>query len=328
LIVFTRILAALVLLPTVLFAAGALHFSTLSRSFAEPAAMALAVLGVAGIVGVFARRLRPALYLLLAALAVTFVWFRSIEPSNDRQWQQDVSLQPWAEVNDDVVTFHNVRNFDYRSETDFTPAWYDKSYKLSDLDELDVVASYWMGKDIAHLLVSFGFGGRDYLAVSIETRKEVGESYSTLAGFFRRYELFYVVADERDLIGVRTNYRKDPPEDVYAYRTNAPRENIRSLFLDYVRAINDLREHPEFYNTLTTNCTTTIWRHTLVNSNANPLSWKILASGHVPEYLYELGRINTSMPFDELERRSRVNDAAQAAGKAADFSQRIRAGLP
>lgn len=290
--------------------------------------MALAVLGVAGIVGVFARRLRPALYLLLAALAVTFVWFRSIEPSNDRQWQQDVSLQPWAEVNDDVVTFHNVRNFDYRSETDFTPAWYDKSYKLSDLDELDVVASYWMGKDIAHLLVSFGFGGRDYLAVSIETRKEVGESYSTLAGFFRRYELFYVVADERDLIGVRTNYRKDPPEDVYAYRTNAPRENIRSLFLDYVRAINDLREHPEFYNTLTTNCTTTIWRHTLVNSNANPLSWKILASGHVPEYLYELGRINTSMPFDELERRSRVNDAAQAAGKAADFSQRIRAGLP
>jgi len=162
----------------------------------------------------------------------------------------------------------------------------------------------------------------------VETRRERKESFSSIAGFFKQYELFYVVADERDLIRLRTNYRKDPPEDVYLYRIRAPAENARRLFLDYVREINSLAQKPEFYNTLTTNCTTSILTHTRVNPNHVPLSWKILLSGYVPQYLYEQDRIDTSLPFEELKRRSHVNAAAQAADQAADFSQRIRRGLP
>jgi len=163
--------------------------------------------------------------------------------------------------------------------------------------------------------------------VSIETRKEKGESYSTLAGFFRNYELIYIPADERDIIRVRSNYR-EPQEQVYIYRTRGPLRNIRRVFLDYLKTMNDMRERPRFYNTLTTNCTTSILTHTRLNPEAPPLSWKILLSGYVPDYLYDLGRIDTSMPFAELEKISLVNARAHAADKDHAFSQRIREGLP
>ena len=174
---------------------------------------------------------------------------------------------------------------------------------------------------------SFGFSGKDYLAVFIETRKEKGEAYSTLAGFFRQYELYYVVADERDLIRVRTNYRK-PQEQVYIYRVKGSLTNLRRVFLDYIRSINELREQPHFYNTLTTNCTTSIWLHARMNPEAPPLSWKILLSGYVPDYLYDLHRLDTSRPFAELEKLSLVNERAHAADQDPAFSQRIREGLP
>jgi hypothetical protein len=181
-----------------------------------------------------------------------------------------------------------------------------------------------MGPAVAHAIVSFGFAGGDRLAVSIETRKERGESYSTINGFFRQYELFYVVADERDVIRLRTNYRRDPPEDVYVYPVKAPIESGRRVFLEYMRQINELKARPEFYNTLTSNCTIDIWYNTLVNAEHIPFSWKILASGYLPEYLYQAGRLDTSVPFAELQRRAHVNARARAADAAADFSRRIR----
>ena len=235
---------------------------------------------------------------------------------------------PYATFDGDLVTIHNIRNFDYRTETDYTPHYYDKTFDLRELDSVDLIAVYWMGDAIAHIMLSFGFAGRDYVTVSIETRKEVGESYDTVRGFFRQYELIYIVGDERDLIRLRTNYRKDPPEDVYLYRANGPPENVRRLFLDYFREINELREHPAFYNTLTTNCTTNVLMHTRVNPGDHAYSWKILLSGYAPLYAYEHGRLDTSLPFEELKRRSHINAAAQAADQAPDFSQRIRAELP
>ena len=200
-------------------------------------------------------------------------------------------------------------------------------YDLKKLDSVDLVAVYWMGPAIAHLFLSFGFEG-DHLAISIEARKEKGESYSSVKGFFRQYELYYVVADERDVIRVRTNYRKNPPEEVYIYRVVAPRENARRIFLEYMRKLDDLREHPEFYNTLTTNCTTAILTNSRVNPDSLPFSKKVLLSGYTPEYAYAKGRLYRSLPFEELKRRSLVNAAAQAADQAPDFSHRIRAGLP
>jgi hypothetical protein len=238
-----------------------------------------------------------------------------------------VAVLPYATISGDLVTVHNIRNFDYRTETDFTPAYYDRTFDLRRLDRVDLLAVYWMGPAIAHVFMSFGFGDQ-HLPISIEVRKTRSKEYSTIPGFFRQYELYYVVADERDVIRVRTNYRKSPPEEVYMFRVLGPLENSRRVFLDYMRDINTLKTQPRFYNTLTTNCTTMIFAHTTVNPGHLPLSWKILLSGYVPEYVYEQGHFDQSLPFAELKRRGHINAVAQAADKAADFSQRIRAGLP
>jgi len=261
----------------------------------------------------------------LVLFAALLVWYFSLEPSNERDWQPDVAVLAYAEIEGDQVTVRNIRNFDYRSETDYTPAYYDKRFDLRKLEGIDLIAVYWMGPAIAHTLVSFAFAGGDHLAISIETRKEKGEGYSTIKGFFRQYELYYVVADERDVIRLRTNYRHDPPEDVYVYPVRGAIENGQRLFMAYMKQINALRIHPKFYNTLTTNCTTDIWYNTLANAEHLPFSWKILASGYVPDYLYQAGRLDTSIPFPELKRRVHVNARAQAADAAADFSHRIRA---
>jgi hypothetical protein len=291
-------------------------------------AWGFAALGLAAALAVLARRARRAAAVCfgLGVAGVLLVW-HGTKPSNEREWVPEVAVLPWASIDGDLVTVHDIRNFDYRSETDFTPAYYDRTFDLRRLDEVDLIAVYWMGPAIAHLMLSFGFGD-DHLAISIEARKELGEPYSTLGGFFRQYELVYVVADERDVIRLRTNYRKSPPEEVYVFRTKGPPENGRRIFLDYIRDINELHEHPRFYNTVTTNCTTMILAHTFVNPGHLPYSWKILLSGYTPEYAYDEGRLDRSLPFDELMRRSHVNAAAQAADAASDFSQRIRAQLP
>ncbi len=295
----------------------------------EELAALFGLIALAALIGLFSQRWRGrALGAFLAALIAFAVGWSRIQPSNDRHFRAEEAVLPYADIEGDLVTVHNIRNFQYRTETDFTPAYYDKTFDLRKLDSVDLVSVYWMGPDIAHIFLSFGFSGEDYLAISIEARKEQGEGYSTLDGFFRHYELFYVVADERDVIGVRAIHRKDPPEDVYLYRAHGPVENGRRLFLEYLRQINSLRERPEFYNTLTTNCTTTIWMNTHVNARHLPFSWKILVSGHLPAYLYEAGRLDTSVPFEELRERGHINERAREAGTAPDFSQQIRRGLP
>jgi Domain of unknown function (DUF4105) len=308
----------------------AIYYSNLSgEGLRKALALGFALFGGALLVWYLfsTKRIRP-LLIFLAAFLLLLAWWSAIPPLQNREWAPEYARLPHATISGDLVTIHNIRNFDYRTETDFTPRYYDKTFDLRELDSVDLFASYWMGDAIAHTIVSFGFSGKDFLAVSIETRRERHESYSSIAGFFKQYELFYVVADERDLIRLRTNYRKDPPEDVYLYRTLAPPANARRIFLDYVREINSLAEKPEFYNSLTTNCTTSILTHTRVNPGHLPLSWKVLLSGYVPEYIYENRRIDTSLPFEELRRRSHINSAAHAADKSPDFSQRIRAGLP
>jgi len=325
-LVAVLLLCALAIACAAAWGALALYYSDVRSEAAR--AMLAAAFGAAGLAAMLALlsrgwrwRAAGGFAVLLAAL---IAWWSGIAPSNDRDWQPDVAVLAYATIDGNRVTMHNIRDFDYRSEFDYTPHYYDRTFDLNELQGVDLVASYWMGPAIAHIFVSFDFGPGGHLAVSIETRKEKSEQYSTIKGFFRQYELYYVVADERDVIRLRTNYRKDPPEDVYVYRIHGPIENGRRTFMEYVKAINSLKAKPEFYNTLTTNCTTTIWMNTRVNPGHVPLSWKVLASGYVPEYLYEIGRLDTSVPFAELQRRSHVNARAQAADKAANFSELIR----
>ncbi|MGH8550615.1 MAG: DUF4105 domain-containing protein [Blastocatellia bacterium] len=215
-----------------------------SSGFRIAEAWSFAAVGLAAVSALITRRARrPAAIGFAAAFALVLAVWGSATPSNDRDWQPEVAVLPYATFDGDRVTVHNIRNFDYRTETDFTPAYYDRTFDLRRLDRVDLVAAYWMGPAIAHLFVTFGFGD-DHLAISIEARKDRTKPYETLSGFFRQYELVYIVGGERDVIRVRTNYRKSPPEDVYLFQTIGPIENGRRVFLDYMRDINELHEHP------------------------------------------------------------------------------------
>lgn len=305
------------------------YFDHANPTLRRALAVAWALACLALIVG-FVRRQsrRRALIAFTALFAVLLLAWSALEPSNDREWEPENAVLAYADVDGDQVILHNIRNFDYRTETDFTPAYYDRTFDLGQLDSVDLFTVYWMGPAIAHTFVSFGFTDGAHVAISIETRREKGQAYSSIAGFFRQYPLYYVVADERDVVRVRTNYRHDPPEHVYLYRVRGGPAAIRRVFLEYLSQLNALRQHAEWYNTLTHNCTNGIWLMTRINPGHVPFSWKILLSGHVPEYLYEQGRLDTSVPFEELQRRAYINPLAQAADQSADFSQRIRVGQP
>jgi len=261
--------------------------------------------------------------LVAALFACVLLWYLSLQPPQQADWQPDVAELPRAQLDGDRLTIENVRNFDYRSETDFTPRWETRSYDLSKLDGLDMFFSHWSGPTIAHTIMSWSFSDGQHLAISIETRKVVGQEYSAIAGFFRQYPIYYVVADERDVVRLRTNERG---EHVWLYRlTPADPDAPRALLLDYVASIDALAEQPAWYNALTDNCTTTIQRHVKhLNPGASPFDWRLLANGYLPELLYERGRIDTSLPFAELERRSQIDARAIAADSDPEFSMRIR----
>ena len=325
-----RSLLVLTLIGTTIWAVFAVYFGDSHSSIVQTSVAAVfGLFGLMTLVSLSFARWRKRLLVAYSILfsAILSWWLFAINPSNERQWQTDVAKLSYATFDGDIVTVHDIRNVDYRSEFDFMPAYYTKTYDINKLDGVDLFAVYWMGPAIAHTIISFNFGDKDYLAVSIEARKELNEGYSTIKGFFRQYELMYIVADERDVIRLRTNYRKDPQEDVYLYRLKAPQENARRLFLEYLGKINELHEKPAFYNTLLDNCTTAIWFNTRVNPKHLPFSWKILLSGYLPEYLYESKALATRIPFDELQRQAHINPVAQAADQSPDFSQRIRANL-
>jgi len=271
------------------------------------------------------RPLLRAPALIAVEFFVVLVAWLSLQPSHDRDWQADVAKLPYAEIRGDRVTLHNVRNADYRSETDYTARFEDRELDLSRLRSLDLFLIYWGSPAIAHTIMSWGFEGDEYLAVSIETRKERDESYSALKGFFRQYELIYILADERDVVRLRTNYRD---EDVYLYRLDVPPEGARQLLLAYLEAVNRLYERPQWYNALTQNCTTSIQNLAAPLQQRDWWSWKLLLNGYMDELAYDIGAIDRSLPFAELRERSHVNERARAAGDDPRFSVRIRAGLP
>lgn len=252
-------------------------------------------------------------------------WWNGIEASNDRDWLPDVARAPVASFDGDLVTVENVRNFHYRSDEDFDEIWETRTYDLSKLTGLDLFLSYWGSPLIAHTIASWEFEDGQHLAISIETRKEVGESYSAVLGFFRQYELYYVAADERDVIGVRTDHRS---EDVFLYRLRTPVPVARALLVDYLKTMSQLATEPRWYNAFSHNCTTTIRRHAQQVAPRNPMSWKILVNGFIDELGYDRGSIDTSLPFEELRRRSEITAKARAAGNDPNFSRLIRDGLP
>jgi hypothetical protein len=294
-----------------------------SRVLAGSLAFVLIVVSIA-----LAALVRPLLRGLVVAIfpaIVVALWWTSVPPSNTRDWAPDVARIARATFDGSRVTIQNVRNFKYRSESDYDQRWETRTYDLDRVRGVDLFLSFWGPTQIAHTIVSWDFGDSQHLAISIETRKEKGESYSALRGFFHQYELYYVVADERDLVGLRTNYRG---EQVYLYRIRATAQQARALLVDYLNEVNQLADHPQWYNALTQNCTTTIRGHAHNIGAGGALDWRLLANGHLDELLYERGQIDTSLPFADLKARSDITEKAKGADDSADFSTKIREGLP
>jgi hypothetical protein len=278
---------------------------------------------VASVILLRAKLLKIAI--IFAAFAVVDVWWFTLKPSNDRAWQPDVAQTAWAEINGDEITIHNVRNCDYRTETDFTPHWETRTVRLSQITGMDIAINYWGSPLIAHPIVSFQFSDALPLCFSIETRKTMEQQYSTVEGFYRRYALIYIASDERDVIRLRSNYRH---EDVYLYHTLASPEQAQERFREYIKTLNALHDHPAWYNAVTTNCTTAIRAQRPTSARA-PWDWRMLVNGKADEMLYQRHAIATgALPFAELKHRSLINERARAADDDPNFSRAIRQGLP
>src|SRR3954447_15726705 len=232
---------------------------------------------------------------------------------------------PRAFIDGDRVRLTGVRDFDYRNLDDFTVRYEEREVRLSHLTGLDFYVSYWSEGLVGHTFLSFIFDNALPLSISIETRPEMGEGFDPLASLFKQYELIYVVGDERDLVRVRTNYRR---ETVYPYRLNTSAENARRLLLIYLGRINELADRSEFYHLLSNNCTLNIVRYANAAGREGRFDIRHLFNGLVDSYLYHSGRVDTTLPFAELRRRSLIKEAPQPADGAPDFSQRIRASLP
>lgn len=287
-------------------------------------ALALAFAGFA----VWAFWIAPSrrMHMALGALYVgVILWWIAIPPSNDRHWRPEVAVMPRAFIDGDRVHLTGVRNIEYRSLDDFTVRYEERDVLLSRLNGLDFYVSYWREGAVGHTFLSFTFDDALPLSISIETRPEVGEEYDPLASLFKQYELIYVVGDERDIVGVRTNYRD---ESVYLYRLNTSAENARRLFLVYLKRINELADHPEFYHLLSNNCTLNIVRYANAAGREGRFDIRHLLNGLIDSYLYHSGRVDTSLPFEALRRLSLINGPARAADGAPDFAERIRAALP
>ncbi len=262
---------------------------------------------------------------IVILLAAVFGYVHmTTSPSNDRTWTTDQAVLSYADIRDNMISIHNIRNFTYASTTSYTPNYYDKTFDINKLVKVWYVVEPFSGiPGSAHTFLSFEFENNEFVSISIEIRKEKGESFSPIKGLFNQYELMYVIADERDVIKLRSNYRKDK---VYVYPINASVEKERALFLDMIHRANGLKEHPEFYNTLTNTCTTNIAEHiNKITPHSVPLlSLRILFPANSDKLAYDLGLIDTDLSFADARARYYINDKAIKYADNPNFSVRIR----
>lgn len=300
-----------------LWAFGALWFDAMPAAAWGFSAAVIAAM-------VVLRRVRRAWLVPFAGFVMVLAWWLTLAPSHERDWAIEYSKLPRAEIDGDKVTISNLRDFVEPAAGDPVARWETRTYDLADLEGMDLAINYWGSPWLAHPIVIFRFKNAPPLAFSIETRREKGETYSALGGFFRQYELIVLAGDERDLLGGRVNRG----EDIYLYATTATPERARARLLDYLETINALDERPRWYNAVTSNCTTAI-RGMNNHGPKLPLDWRLLINGKGDEMLHEGGYLRTEgLPFAELKRRALINSVAREAFQGADFSGKIRAGRP
>jgi len=317
-------IAYLIAVLLTVWAAAAIFFDSPVAGVRIPGAIAYLVVVVASLL--LLRGHYAGLVVAVAGFALVTLWWLSVKPLQNRDWQPDDAESAWSETQGDEVTIHNVRNCDYRTEKDYTCQWETRTFNLSKLSGADIFITWWGPTLIAHPIVSFDFGEQGHVPLSIETRDVVGQSYSAIRGFFRQYALIYIVTDERDVIRLRTNFRKD--EEVYIFRTTASPKLAREIFQEYLDRINQLHSKPEWYNALTNNCTTNIAVST-AEAQGKPVrfDWRILLNGKMDEMMYEHDSLVTGgLSLAALKAQAHINDAARAADNSPEFSRLIREG--
>ncbi len=246
-----------------------------------------------------------------------------VAPSNDRNWRKSMAVLPHARIRGDTAKIYNIRDFTYLSEDDYVVYYYDREFDLDEIESVDfVVVPFKDAPSLAHTMMSFGFQDGRYLAVSVEVRLEEGETYSPVAGAMRQFEIIYVVADERDVIKLRTEQRDS---DVFVYRTRATPQQARELFVDVMRRVNSLEKKPEFYDTFMNNCTTNIVAHiNRVQPGRVPWNVGILLPGYSDRLAYNLGLLVDYGGYEETKRRAHINALAHRFADSPRFSQLIR----
>jgi hypothetical protein len=322
-----KLIAAILVMPLSIWSALALWYQAPGGRLAKAAASGVWIIFAAVCLLAAELGYPTVLFAFALALAALLVWWTRLVPSNTRDWADDVAHIVQGTVDAGHVTLSNVRNFDWRSENDYTPRWETRSYALERLRTLDLIVSYWSGRTIAHMLLSFGFDDGTYVVFSVEIRRERSESFSEIGGFFKEFELCIIAADERDIVYLRTNIRR---EDTHLFRLDLPVEAMRSLLLAYVEEGNALTRSPRFYHTITDNCTTLVWRMLKRIVSPLPFSYRVLLSGYLPEYVYEVGGLDRRYPIAELRVRGYISERARrlASSASAEFSREIRGGVP
>jgi Ca2+/Na+ antiporter len=324
-LLFAGILASIILVATA-WAVGALWYQLPVRPSARVAlSFVCGVFGLATVVALFTRLRIWGLVAFLLCFCLLLTWWSTIKPLEHADWAPEVARQVTGTRNGDVLTLNNVRDFGWHSKTDFTERWVTRTYNLNKLRTADLFLSQWGNPNIAHVILSFGFEDGDYIAWSVEVRRRVGGAFSPVADLFKSDPLVIIASDERDVVGVRSNFRG---EDVQIYRLRAPPEAARALLLEYVQDANALSTTPEFYNSITTNCTTTIVKMMRAVGDVVPLDWRLIVNGYLPEYAYERGALDTSLPLADLRKLAHIDQRAKAAGLSPEFSRLIRIDVP
>lgn len=314
-------IAWILVLSMVAWTFGALHFDfPVDRELVSW----VYVIAMAAVLGLVRPMLKKLLVVAIVN-AVVLAWWLKLKPSNDRPWMENNAKTAWAVVDGETVTLHNMRNFDYKAgKNNPEPRWESRTVNLSSLTGVDIFINQWGSPIMAHPILSFQFYDAPPVCFSIETRREMGEGYSAVGGIYRQFELIYIVADERDVIRLRTN--SNGGETTHLYRTSLSAATARDRFMDYVHAINGLKEHPRWYNAITTNCTTSIHAQHPAEEREH-WDWRMLLNGSLDEMLFERSVLRTDgLTFAELKKRALINTAAQSADARIDFSERIRDG--
>ena len=316
------VLAWLILLLLHMWATLAIYFANYHHPLARTLLPIIYVLVLILLV-ILVRRPTRRLLAVFVVFILVILWWICIQPTGRGDYLTPVAVLAYPEFHGDLVTIHNLRNFDYRTRDDYDIRYEDRTYDLKRLKHVDFLINYWDGKrDTAHTALSFGFDDGQYVAVSVEIRGQKGDTYEFLRGLFKQFELFYVIGDERDVIRVRTNYQN---EQVHLYRTNCTPVNARKLFVDFLKGADTIRTHPRFYNTLFANCTTTLIEHiNRVLPTKVPFLQRRMMNGYTDHAAYENGWLAGRDSFAELRSKSNINARALTADQDPDFSRKIR----